>query len=341
VNNENILLSVFMITYNHERFIGQAIESVLMQKTNFDFEIVIGEDGSKDRTKEIVLDYASKYPEIIKPIIQEKNVGMFKNASIVRARCKGKYVAILEGDDYWIDPLKLQKQVDFLEKHPECVICHTRAIVVNEDGNYIGSIIPSIKDTKKFSNIEDQLTRNVIRTLTSVYRSGYVFELPDFAQKHWAQDWIMHIINAQYGLIGFITDITAAYRSTTTGMTNSKNNIDKIISKIKTYKELNIYLDYKYNELIQKLILREYAYLSKEYGLIKNKKESIRYLKMCFNKNFYSKLLFKEILKEIVAFLCPTIYKLMKILLSKKSYYLLYLKIKKKMKLNNSPNHRH
>ena len=117
------LLSVFMITYNHEKHIAEAIESALMQKTSFKYEIVIGEDCSTDQTREIVLEYATRYADKVKPIYQERNVGANKNAASVREACKGKYIALLEGDDYWIDPLKLQKQVDFLEAHPDFSIC--------------------------------------------------------------------------------------------------------------------------------------------------------------------------------------------------------------------------
>ncbi|HPD39860.1 MAG TPA: glycosyltransferase, partial [Mesotoga infera] len=135
MNSDKPLVSVFMITYNHEKYIAQAIESALMQKTDFNYEIVIGEDCSTDRTREIVVDYANRYPEIIKPILHENNVGAKANSESVRKACIGKYVAILEGDDYWIDPLKLQKQVDFLESHPHFSVCFTRAVDVDEEGN--------------------------------------------------------------------------------------------------------------------------------------------------------------------------------------------------------------
>lgn len=113
--NKKPLVSVWMITYNHEKFIAQAIDSVIMQKTNFDYEIVIGEDCSTDRTREIVLEYKAKHPDKFKLLLQEKNVGMMQNFIVTLKTCNGKYIALLEGDDYWTDPLKLQKQVDFLQ----------------------------------------------------------------------------------------------------------------------------------------------------------------------------------------------------------------------------------
>jgi glycosyltransferase involved in cell wall biosynthesis len=121
--SENPKVSVCMMTYNHERFIAQAIESVLEQKTSFDLELVIGEDCSTDGTRKIVAEYARKYPEKIKAMFRETNLGMTANGIQTLRECRGRYIALLEGDDYWTDPLKLQKQVDFLDVHPTCTAC--------------------------------------------------------------------------------------------------------------------------------------------------------------------------------------------------------------------------
>src|SRR3990167_48992 len=114
------LVSVKMITYNHAPFIVQAIDGVLQQKTHFIFELVIGEDCSTDGTHEIVLEYQKRYPNIIRVVTSDKNVGMKKNSYRAMKACQGKYIAYCEGDDYWHHPFKLQKQVDYLESHSEC-----------------------------------------------------------------------------------------------------------------------------------------------------------------------------------------------------------------------------
>lgn len=119
------LVSAKMITYNHEPYIAQAIEGVLRQETSFPFELVIGEDCSTDGTREIVFDYQKKYPDIIRVITSDKNVGACKNGLRTRKACRGKYIAYCEGDDYWHHPQKLQKQVDYLESHPECGLVHS------------------------------------------------------------------------------------------------------------------------------------------------------------------------------------------------------------------------
>lgn len=110
---EEVVVTVAMITYNHESFIAEAIEGVLMQRTDFNYQLLIGEDNSTDRTREIILDYMKCNQDIIHLLPQEKNLGMIPNFIETLKACNGKYIALCEGDDYWIDPDKLQKQVDF------------------------------------------------------------------------------------------------------------------------------------------------------------------------------------------------------------------------------------
>lgn len=132
---ERPIVSVGLLTYNHEKFIAQAIESVLNQKVNFKYELVIAEDASTDKTREIVIEYQKKYPDIIRLILQEKNVGMKENSNILRRACRGKYRANLEGDDYWYTTDKLQRQVDFLEQNPDYIAIGGDFICVDENHN--------------------------------------------------------------------------------------------------------------------------------------------------------------------------------------------------------------
>jgi glycosyltransferase involved in cell wall biosynthesis len=119
------LISVKMITYNHLPYISQAIEAVLKQEIKFPFELVIGEDCSTDGTRELVLNYENKYPNIIRVIKSDTNVGMKKNSLRTLMACRGKYISYCEGDDYWHNPLKLQKQAEYLEAHPECGLIYS------------------------------------------------------------------------------------------------------------------------------------------------------------------------------------------------------------------------
>ncbi|WP_146028953.1 glycosyltransferase, partial [Mesotoga sp. B105.6.4] len=203
MNSDKPLVSVFMITYNHEKYIAQAIESALMQKTDFNYEIVIGEDCSTDRTREIVVDYANRYPEIIKPILHENNVGAKANSESVRKACSGKYVAILEGDDYWIDPLKLQRQVNLLESNPNCSECHTRAKIVNENGYTLRNAVPK-KHMRKHKSTKQILLRNFIKTATCMYRNNNCIDFNYIETDFWAKDWLLHVLLSKYGSICYL-----------------------------------------------------------------------------------------------------------------------------------------
>lgn len=126
----NKVVSVLMITYKHEPFIAQAIEGVLMQETNFDFELLIADDCSPDKTEEIVNDLITNHPKgkLIKYFRHPQNIGMQSNSDFVIRQCSGKYISICEGDDYWTDPKKLQKQYDFLERNPDYFLCAHRIV---------------------------------------------------------------------------------------------------------------------------------------------------------------------------------------------------------------------
>jgi glycosyltransferase involved in cell wall biosynthesis len=135
----DITVSICCITYNHEPYIAQAIEGFLMQKTNFNIEIIIGEDFSTDGTKQIIESYVSKYPNRINLITSNINIGGINNLLRVIEKVKGKYIALCDGDDYWTDPLKLQKQIDFLENSEDCIMCchYVKKITYSGEINYM------------------------------------------------------------------------------------------------------------------------------------------------------------------------------------------------------------
>ncbi len=126
-------VSVVVATYNHEKYIAHALESIISQKVDFDYEVLVGEDCSTDNTAEIVKKYADMYPDIIVPFIREKNLGIGGNVPELMTHISGEYVSFIEGDDYWIDDHKLQKQVDFMDSHPDYVACFGKCIVVDEN----------------------------------------------------------------------------------------------------------------------------------------------------------------------------------------------------------------
>jgi len=147
-------VSVFMMAYNHEKYINQAIECILMQKTNFNFDIVIGEDFSTDKTRQIILDYQLKYPSKFKLLLHKKNIGAMANQMAVLKACTGKYIALCEGDDYWTDPYKLQKQVDFMDANEGYSMCgHRFQYFYQETGEFKDDYFE-----KMFTNNQKQIT---------------------------------------------------------------------------------------------------------------------------------------------------------------------------------------
>lgn len=133
---EEIMVSVYCLAYNHERYIRSALEGFVSQKCSFLYEVIIHDDASTDNTAAIIREYEQKYPEVIRPIYQEENQYSKGTGRMVRdfivPKCRGKYVAVCEGDDYWIDPYKLEKQVAYMEAHPRCTFCFTNGYIENQ-----------------------------------------------------------------------------------------------------------------------------------------------------------------------------------------------------------------
>lgn len=167
------LVSVCCITYNHVAYIRQCIDGVLMQKTNFTYEIIINDDCSTDGTTDIIKEYALKFPEIIKPIFHSENQfskgvrGMF--ATFCFPAAKGKYIALCEGDDYWTDPLKLQRQLDFLESHPDYSMCFHRATILSEI-NYPTRLNVTEIEGREYS-ADELFSQWIVPTASIVYRA--------------------------------------------------------------------------------------------------------------------------------------------------------------------------
>lgn len=167
---KDIKLSICCLTYNHERYIAQAIEGFVMQKTNFPFEIIIGEDCSTDRTRLILEEYKSRYPDQIRLITSAANVGANINAVRVFKAAGAEYIAVCDGDDYWTDPLKLQKQIDFLEQNEDYVMCghYSKRISENDEVHYMNF------NPKPLSySFDDVMSgdKTEISTLTIVFRN--------------------------------------------------------------------------------------------------------------------------------------------------------------------------
>lgn len=204
-------VSVLMTTYKHEKFIAQAVESVLMQETVFPFELVISEDKSPDETRGIVEEYQRRHPDRIRLFAREENLGAH-NFAATYAACRGKYVAILEGDDYWTDRNKLQVQVDALDAHPDWVVCFHTVRVVTEDRSKPRPPYLFPQSCREVSTLDDLLQWNFIQPCSVMFRNRVVRTFPEWYFSLALGDWPLFIMLAQHGQLGYIDRVMADYR---------------------------------------------------------------------------------------------------------------------------------
>lgn len=261
----NPLVSVWMVTYNHEKFIAKALESVLMQKTSFGFEIVIGEDCSTDRTRSIIESYVSRFGEIIKPIYQTNNVGAFRNAyEFALPLCNGKYIACLEGDDYWTDPLKLQKQVDFLEANPEFIFSFHDAMILNQRTGEKHIRIGTGK-IDEIIDLKSVILQKNISTASYVFRNILDYKsLPDWFCRISNGDYGLAVLIAEKGPGKFLPEVMSVYRIHDGGVWSSKGLDFYYQADLIFY---NYLLKYFTDTDIQKVILAKLRWRSYNHGI--------------------------------------------------------------------------
>jgi len=243
----SVKVSVAMITYNHERFVAQAIESALEQEVDFEYEIVIGEDRSTDNTREIVFEFQRRRPDRIRLLLRENNLGMIQNFVQTLQACCGEYVAILESDDFWTSSLKLQKQVEFLDSHPECAICFHNVTMMYEDG----SEEPYCSQNQKtISTLKDLLLSNFIPNCSVMFRRGLFGEFPAWYYSMGMGDRPLHILNAQHGAIGYIDEVLGTYRVHSGGVWSAQSHDRGLREEFHMYEAVNAHLGFKYDHIV-------------------------------------------------------------------------------------------
>ncbi|SEG31566.1 Glycosyltransferase involved in cell wall bisynthesis [Methylobacterium sp. 190mf] len=204
------VVSVLCITYNQESFIRQTLDSILSQRTDFPFELIVGDDKSSDGTAEIIAEYATRHPNLV-AILRPENVGVVKNLDDIAGRVSGEYVAICEGDDYWTDPDKLQRQFDYMQQRPEYTLCYHPVKVVYEDMPGVATIYP--EHCAAQPTLSDLAVRNFIQTNSVFYRWRYRGgERLEIGRGIIPADWYIHLMHAEVGRIGFLPQIMAVYR---------------------------------------------------------------------------------------------------------------------------------
>ena len=206
-------VSVCMITYGHEKYIREALEGVLMQECDFEVELILANDCSPDRTDEIIQDIIKNHPKgcWIKYFKHESNIGMMPNFIFALKECEGKYIALCEGDDYWNDPLKLQKQVSFLEANPDYVLCFHPIQILKTDGGIVDDFITNVPEN--YETIET-LARlgNYIHTPSVVFRN-ILSEYPTEFELSPIGDYFLYMLLAENGRLKCLSEQMGVYRS--------------------------------------------------------------------------------------------------------------------------------
>jgi glycosyltransferase involved in cell wall biosynthesis len=256
-------VTVILITYNHERFLAQAIESVLMQETRAPFELLITEDCSTDATRVIIARTATQHPDQVRVFHSQQNLG--SNEVMLRAlrKAHGRYIAFLDGDDYWTSSEKLQRQVDFLDQHPECAMCFHNAMMFWDDGTqapreYTPPTTPRITELRQI------LKSNYIAGCSPMIRREVLADIPDWYEHANFGDWPLYVFAAQRGSIGFIPRTMGAYRLHKGGSWSSVPAVRKLEGFIQFYSSISAHLGSAYRSDVVQILACYYYSLGTE-----------------------------------------------------------------------------
>jgi len=273
-SNPPIKVSISLITYNHRDYISEAIESILIQKVNFKYEIIIGDDCSSDGTQEILKKYQEKYPEIIQLILHPERydeiAGRTNNITNIYA-CRGKYIAMLDGDDYWISEDKLQKQVDFLDTHSDYALSFHDALFISTKKkfrNYLHSENREFLHEDMSLNHNDLAEGSFIPTSSMIFRNNFISEFPEWFRKVYTADYALQLLVTQNGKIKYFKNLLSTRRiisnSFTSFSNHSKNYIPLRVNELKIYRDEFDAVKYaKSNQMLSYVYFRHSVYLSK------------------------------------------------------------------------------
>jgi glycosyltransferase involved in cell wall biosynthesis len=266
-----VKVSVLIITYNQHKFIRAAIDSALAQQTTFPIEILVGDDFSTDGTREIIQEYERKHPGLIIGVLHPHNMG--KNGGIncleTLKLAKGEYYALMDGDDYWTDPLKLQKQADLLDAHPDYSTVFNNALITYEDGS--PSHLLNGPVMKPYYTMDDLIGEDEIwfmATSSTMFRNN-IKEYPAWFRESSSGDIPRLILKAKLGKIGYIPDVMSVYRKNRGGASFADNYADETFlrNRIQMYSDINRELDYRYDRVLRRNIARYYRMMldAKQY----------------------------------------------------------------------------
>ncbi len=258
----DIQVSVISTVYNHEKYIRQALQSIVDQITNFPFEVIVHDDASTDGSAEIIKEFEEKYPDIIKPIYQTENIHSqgIKSSEFTIPKTRGKYIALCEGDDFWTDNSKLQRQFDFLESHPDYVLVAHQCDVVNERGEYMHPFSKRMQSV--YEKGEVLLDTNAFQTATMFYRKSAVEQNSEFLKSVSSFDYVLKSVFSTEGKTYILPQTMSAYRQASDGswtvriFQNKTKRIAHIKQSIAFFEKLDAYRNGEFHDLISQQIRR-------------------------------------------------------------------------------------
>lgn len=271
MKNEDIIVSVCCITYNQAEYIKNALDGFIMQKTKFKYEVIIHDDASTDGTTEIIKEYEKKYPDIIKPIYEEENQyskGVKRILNFTFKNAQGKYIALCEGDDYWIDENKLQLQVEYMENNPNCTLLFHNAKIKDILSGKEKKFVPYTRKLKKYIkkdgnyNVGELELLEFIPTVSFMFRSESLKKMPDFFEKCFVGDWPLKLIMTSFGYAHYMDKVMAVYRKNANGsmtVRNNKKEMENVEGKLEILnkkeefiKQIDEFTEYKYHTVFEK-----------------------------------------------------------------------------------------
>ena len=264
---QNPKVSVCMITYSHENYIREAIEGVLMQECNFEVELILANDCSPDKTDEVIQDILKNHPKAswIKYLKHDKNIGMMPNFIFSMKQCSGDYIALCEGDDYWTDPLKLQKQVDFLEVNHECNICFHRANLLSNKGLTLHQI-PSPYENLPFFYVQLLKHYNFITTASIVFRKPENFIFPKWFEILPFGDLGLYKLVSNGKEIACINEVMSVYRIHENGVFSGISQFKAEKNYLDFYINIFFHLDKAQKKVVSGKMRKVLARISKKYS---------------------------------------------------------------------------
>jgi glycosyltransferase involved in cell wall biosynthesis len=263
------LISVIVLTYNHQRYIAEAVRSVLAQTWVHDCEILIADDASTDGTAAILDQLAAEQPLAFRRLPRPQNLGLSRNLETAWQECRGKYIAILEGDDVWSDPAKLQLVVTQLEAHPAWTGCF-HDVTVEREGVISAGEFLTARPSGETVTVEELLLANRVTTYSSmVYRRGVVPQFPDWHRCLINGDYALHILHAEHGPLGYLPQPCTLYRVHAHGLWSSLDRGGRWMHVLKLYAYLEWHFAGRYASALQaarEVFLKEHADLVKIAG---------------------------------------------------------------------------